>query len=185
MIIVDYINANNILVQFLDKNKTIVKTKYCHFKKGKVGNPFDKTVCENGFLGVGNFKSHNINNVVTKEYEEWRHMLERCYNIKIQKKHPTYIGCTVCEEWLNFQKFAKWWTDNHYEIKNYRMELDKDILIKGNKIYSPETCCIVPSNINTLFTKANKSRGQYPIGVSYHIPTNKFVSNYNNNEKNK
>jgi len=183
MFIAKYINANNILVQFKDQNQVVIKTKYCHFSKGAVGNPFDKTVCNNGYLGLGVFKSHNVNNVVTLEYDEWRHMLERCYNTKIQNKYPTYIGCTVCEEWHNFQNFAKWWRNNYYNVEGYRTELDKDILIKNNKYYSPETCCVVPSNINALFTKGNKQRGKYPIGVSYYKSTGKFVAHCCNGKR--
>ena len=59
------------------------------------------------------------------------------------------------------------------------MDLDKDILMKGNKIYSPDTCVFVPKNINTLFTKSNKSRGKYPIGVYFNKDRNKFQVNCN------
>ena len=93
-------------------------------------------------------------------------MIHRCYDPYYINEHLTYIDCYVCEEWHNFQVFAKWFYENYYEIKNEKMNLDKDILIKGNKLYSPETCLIVPERINTLFIKCDKSRGKYPIGVS-------------------
>ena len=95
-------------------------------------------------------------------------MIRRCYDPYLLNEHPTYIECLVCEEWHNFQNFAKWYEENYYEIKGERMNLDKDILVKENKIYSPETCIIVPDKINSLFTKRNNDRGKYPIGVSYH-----------------
>ena len=56
------------------------------------------------------------------------------------------------------------------------MNLDKDILIKGNKIYSPETCIFVPKNINLLFVKSDAKRGDYPIGVNYNKRSGKFVA---------
>ena len=46
------------------------------------------------------------------------------------------------------------------------MHLDKDILCKGNKVYSRENCIFVPQRINNLFTKNNKVRGKNPIGVT-------------------
>ena len=94
-----------------------------------------------GVTGQGEY-SHlvrKINGKHTKVYSVWHDMLGRCYNKKYQEKKPTYIGCTVCEEWHNFQNFAKWYEENYYEVNNEEMALDKDILIKGNKIYSPQT----------------------------------------------
>lgn len=80
-------------------------------------------------------------------------MLERCYSARYQERKPTYKGCSVCDEWLNYQNFAKWYDDNYYEIKGEIMCLDKDILVKGNKIYSPENCVFVPNYINVLFAR--------------------------------
>lgn len=95
----------------------------------------------------------------------WVGMIERCYDNKYHIKKPTYKGCTVCDEWLNFQNFAKWYTEHeYYGISGY--QLDKDILITGNKKYSPETCELVPSQINSLLLDSKKSRGDYPIGVT-------------------
>jgi hypothetical protein len=63
------------------------------------------------------------------------------------------------------------------------MCLDKDILFKGNKIYSPETCVFVPSDINILFTKTNAKRGDFPIGVTYNKKVGKYQSRCNVNSK--
>ena len=118
-------------------------------------------------------------------------MLKRCYDPYYINKKPTYINCYVCEEWHNFQNFAEWFYENYYTIKNEVMHLDKDILYKGNKFYSPQTCCFVPENLNSLFTKNDVIRGKYPIGVSWDKEKNKFVSTcsvYNfeiNKKKNK
>ena len=101
-------------------------------------------------------------------------MLKRCYSDECQKKHPTYKDCTVCEEWHNYSDFKEWFDNNYYEIEGERMALDKDILVKGNKIYSPNTCVFVPQNINTLFIKSNKTRGKYPIGVYFRKDKNKY-----------
>ena len=98
---------------------------------------------------------------------------------KYQEKEPTYKECTVCTEWHNFQAFAEWYENNYYEIPNESMSLDKDILFKGNKIYSPETCVFVPKNINSLFTKCDKSRGNDPIGA-HQSPSGNYQVQCNN-----
>ena len=101
-------------------------------------------------------------------------MLLRCYDEKYHEKYPTYKNCKVCEEWHNYTNFGDWFVDNYYEIEGQKMCLDKDILYKGNKVYSPNTCVFVPNNINVLFVKGNKMRGDYPIGVDYNKINGKF-----------
>lgn len=82
-------------------------------------------------------------------YTKWADMLRRCYDEKFQNKHKSYIGTIVCEEWLYFSKFKFWVLSQQWE----GLDLDKDILVKNNKIYSPETCCFVPAMINRAFSK--------------------------------
>ena len=93
-------------------------------------------------------------------------MLKRCYDPKLHEKYSTYKGCEVENYLLNYQHMCEWIGNNYYEVPGERMCLDKDILCKGNKIYSRETCIFVPERSNTLFTKCNKSRGKDPIGVT-------------------
>lgn len=118
---------------------------------------YEPTVC-----GVGYWGCNDVDRDSTA-YSKWRDMLHRCYNPKIHEKYPGYIGCTVSEEWKNFSNFKYWYEKNNYGSS--ALNLDKDILYKGNKIYSPDTCCIVPKDINTLFTNCRESRGALPIGV--------------------
>ena len=101
-------------------------------------------------------------------------MLKRCYDEEYLKKYLTYKGCEVAKNLLNFQNFGDWYEDNYYKIPSEKMHLDKDILVKGNKIYSAENCIFVPERINTLFTKCDKVRGECPIGVSYSKQDKKF-----------
>jgi hypothetical protein len=115
------------------------------------------------------------NGKLTDEYVCWRHMLQRCYSPRYHVKRPTYIGCAVCDPWLYFQTFAKWYNSNYYEIPLLgKSHIDKDILVKGNKIYSPDNCVFVPEVINNLFTKSNATRGKYPIGVDYYKRDKKY-----------
>ena len=118
-----------------------------------------------GYIGIGEHKPC-INGVCTKEYVVWRNMLRRCYDKEHQKVYKTYKGCTVAREWHNFQNFAEWYNKEYYDIGE-ELELDKDIMIKGNKKYSPEGCLLVPSRINTLIIKRDANRGKYPLGVTF------------------
>ena len=102
-----------------------------------------------GFIGVGDYKP-SFNGRNTKQYISWKGMLERCYSPKWHKEKPTYIGCTVCDEWLNFQAFAEWYDASY--ITGF--QLDKDIKLIGNKIYSPENCKFVSSGDNNEMAHA-------------------------------
>ena len=175
MKIVEYKDAVNIIVEFQDKYKARVHTTYRCFKNGGVKNPYDREVCGVGYYGVGKYKSRGKDGKKTRAYETWRDMIRRCYDPHTINKYPTYIDCYVCELWHCFQNFAKWYYENYYEVENETMCLDKDILCKNNKIYSPETCIFVPQRINVLFTKRDTTRGEYPIGVNYYKPYGKLL----------
>ena len=148
-------------------------TCYNNFKNGSIKNPSLVSLFGVGYLDVeyGNGVSNSVS------YKTWLHMLSRCYNKK-EKKYKFYGGCGVyvCDEWLSYKVFKEWFDKNYYEVLNDKMNLDKDILNKGNKIYSPNNCIFAPSKINKLFTKAKKIRGSYPIGVCYHKPNKKYTA---------
>lgn len=182
MKIVEYKNANDIIVEFQDEYKAKVHTKYCHFKNGNIKNPYDKSVIfGTGYIGIGKYNHKDYPNI----YEKWRNMLRRCYDPYFINKNLAYKDCFVCEEWHNLQNFCKWWEENIYNCNNERMELDKDILFKNNKIYSPQTCLIVPKRINLLFTKSDAIRGKYPIGVDWHNEKFRARCSILNKENNK
>lgn len=183
MKIIKYNNYSDIDIEFengyVSKNNT-----YQNFKKGQVRNYLIEYVFGVACLGQGKYISEK-NDIVTPEYECWINMLRRCYSDKYKKQFPTYKTCIACDEWLNFQNFAEWYNQNFYTAKNENMHLDKDILVKGNKIYSPETCIFVPSRINKLFIKGDNFRGKYPIGVTYKSDINKFIARCNTLDKRK
>lgn len=133
-------------------------------------------------VGVNDYKGNTkYNHVHIQSYHTWGQMLKRCYSKEFLDKQPTYRGCSVCEEWWSFSNFKKWFDENY--IEGYC--LDKDILFKGNKIYSPETCCFVPNEINVLLCKNDSRRGKMPIGVYERKMVNgyKYVAYVNNNTK--
>lgn len=104
-------------------------------------------------------------------YQAWQGMIKRCYDPKFHARNETYIGCEVCEEWQRFSNFFAWWKLNHV----YGYELDKDLLIPGNKVYSPLTCLYIPKSLNLFTGNSQRIRGKYPIGASFHKSTGKFI----------
>lgn len=162
MTITKWYDCDHLVVTFDDGCiREITSSGNRRWAKGNIRSYNFPTVYNKGYLG-GDYYNNAKDRFV---YKTWNHMLERCYTDKYHKLFPTYINCSVCDEWLNFQNFARWYYDNLWlELENSR--LDKDILFKHNKIYSPNTCCIVDNRINVLFTKGDKNRGNFPIGVS-------------------
>lgn len=109
-------------------------------------------------------------------YATWSSMLERCYSEKKQNTNPTYRGCTVSEEWLTFSNFRKWMIEQEWE----GMQLDKDLLVSGNKHYSAETCVFVTQQVNNFLVDSGKTRGKYLIGVYLNKGNNKYISSCRN-----
>ena len=114
-----------------------------------------------------------------ESYKRWHWIMNRCYSNAIHELQPEYKECTVCEEWKNYSNFKLWYEQYIVEIRMFdeAFELDKDILIKGNTVYSPETVCFVPKMINSLFTNGKKNRGDYPLGVYFDKDKKKYVAN--------
>lgn len=179
MKIIRYGNSEDIDIEFLDDFHYVKEHQaYVNFKNGGIKNPYDKNICGIGYLGVGKFHCKHPNGVHTMEYQNWIAMIRRCYDVDRQSTYPAYYGiCEVCEEWYNFQVFARWYEENYYQVGNERMHIDKDILVKGNKIYSPETCILVPQRINMLFMKKPNKYG-LPNGVKPRA-NGKYEAKYN------
>ena len=117
----------------------------------------------------------------TIQYTAWSSMRQRCYDKKLHLKHPSYKNCYICEEWLDFQIFAKWFDQNY--ISGY--QLDKDLLKYNNKLYSPSTCSFVPQEINLALLKPCTKR-ELPLGVyKHHYTPNKYVSHIKENKVSK
>lgn len=121
--------------------------------------------------GIGYHGSEDVD-CKSDSYLKWHDMINRCYNAKFHERQPQYKGCTVCEEWLNYSNFKVWYDQN--KVSDMPFDLDKDIVFKGNKVYSPETCCFVPHAINTLFLRTKAARGDFPMGVYYDKDKKKY-----------
>lgn len=105
---------------------------------------------------------------ITKYYKLWQSMLHRCTD-KEWERHPTYAGTSCSENFKSYSFFYEWCQEqigfDKRDDKGRAWHLDKDLLIKGNKLYSEDNCVFVPQRINSLLTKMKASRGKYPIGV--------------------
>ena len=165
MIIKEYRNALDIDVYFPEYDWTFKHGEYKSFKNGKIKCPYEPRIYGVGFIGEGEYKCRE-NGKLKLEYVIWHDTLKRCYDPKFKEKYSTYKDCKMEDYLLNFQHMAKWINGNYYEIPGEVMCLDKDILCKGNKVYSRETCIFVPERINKLFTKCDKRRGDSPIGTN-------------------
>lgn len=118
-------------------------------------------------FGVGRWGSVSVN-TSSKAYKKWLAMLERCYSSAYHAWRPSYEGCEVCKEWRTFTNFENWFNEHYYEVEGERMSLDKDILVKGNTVYGPDTCCIVPQAINSMFTQRRSDKfDKLPYGICY------------------
>lgn len=158
--LIEYFSCTNCTFRFEDG--TILKNReYGDLKKGYVRNPNYRSVCGVGYLGEGEYKGCT-NKHRAKSYLMWKNILLRCYETDADKFIPRYKNCTVSEEWHNYQNFAKWYEDNYIE----GFEIDKDLLVKGNKIYGPDTCCFIPQEINNTIRNFNKPGKKYPTGVT-------------------
>lgn len=105
-------------------------------------------------------------------YRRWCNMLHRVYSLEYHSKHPSYIGCSVENEWLSLMSFRKWMMIQEWHGK----ELDKDILFKDNKVYGPNTCVFVDKEVNYFLLDSRSSRGEFSIGVSLNKKTGKYLA---------
>lgn len=160
---IDYIDSSNAYFDIITKldNDDIVKyIKKAGFDNQYIKSPYDKSIYGVGYRSVGSYSRSTSE----KFYKTFNRMMERSYDKTYKSKYTSYNDVKVAAMWHNLQLFAEWCEENYYEISEERMELDKDIMIKNNKIYAPDRCLFVPRHINTLFRKRRKENN-LPIGV--------------------
>jgi len=157
--IVEYTSARKCTVEFENGIK-IENKNYFEVCDGIISNPNHRRFVGVGFIGVGNYDMVQ-NGIAHKRFICWYGMMCRCYSKNDKYTQKAYLDCSVCDEWHNYQIFSKWFEENYIE----GFQLDKDILVKGNKVYSPETCCFVPNKINRMFIKKINKNSDLPVGV--------------------
>ena len=173
--ILKYNGWTNVEIQFL-KTGFETTVQLGNIKIGSVKDPYLPSVYGVGVLGT-KYPS-KVNGIITKEYDLWNGMLERCCNDVYKKKNPTYEGCKVSDKFKSYEYFYEW-CHKQIGFGNQGWQLDKDLLVKGNKIYSESTCVFLPSEINSLLTKRDNNRGEYLIGVSWHNTNKAFRASVN------
>ena len=161
--VVEYRIYRAILVEHNDKHKHRALVRGAALIKGQIKNPYLKHVHGFGFFGCGKYRS-SLDGEKTPVYTAWKRMLDRAYSKKFYKKSAAYKGVTVCNEWLDFQAFAAWWS-NEPRSGLEGFHLDKDLRISGSKQYSPASCSFVPACINILLTDCNSAFKELPQGV--------------------
>ena len=173
--IISYKDSKNVRVKFIDTGFETV-ARLDNIRNGKVKDRYLPSVYGVGIVGTKYPISEG--GVHTKEYGLWKNMLRRCYSDTYKKKYPTYIDCKCSENFKSYEYFYEW-CNEQIGFGNIGFELDKDLLVKGNKVYSEDSCIFIPTEINTLLVKRAASRGEHLIGVYWHSKNKAFVARVN------
>ena len=176
--ILKYNDNKNVEIQFLRTGyETVVHLG--SIKSGSVKDPYSPSLYGVGILGTKYPSMVNGRN--TKEYLLWQCMLQRCCSGDFKNKYPTYKDCEVSENFKSYEYFYEW-CHKQIGFGNEGWQLDKDLLTKGNKAYSENSCIFIPREINQLLVKRTASRGQHLIGVYWNKKGKAFVAQINKNK---
>ena len=176
--ILKYNDTANVEIQFLKTGYETV-AMLGNIKSGNVKDRYLPSVYGVGITGT-KYPS-KINGAQIKEYTLWNSMLKRCYSEGFKKKNPTYIDCEVSENFKSYEYFYEWcYKQIGFCVGGF--ELDKDLLLKGNKVYSENTCIFIPAEINSLLTKREALRGERLIGVCWCKRDKAFVAQVSRNK---
>lgn len=172
LMIIGYEGAYDVSVEFINTGTLVTGVQMAHIKRGLVRDENLPILYGKCFLGTGKYKSKREGKDAI-EYNVWKQVLERCFNENYKKKYPTYQNCTLNDHWRNFQNFAEWyWSEKGAGIKGWH--LDKDLLRKGNKEYGPDTCCLLPQDVNKALKLSMTSDKTTPIGT-HQRPNGVFI----------
>ena len=176
--VLKYNDSKNVEIQFLKTGYETVAT-LDNIRNGKVKDPYSPSVFGIGTLGTKYPISEGCRG--TKEYVLWKDVLRRCYSDTFQKKQPTYKDCEVSDKFKSYEHFYEWCHKQvGFGVEGF--EIDKDLLIKGNKVYSEDSCVFLPAEINMVLVKCTASRGEYLIGVSWCNTKKAFVARVRKNK---
>lgn len=174
---IDYRTRKDCDFKFMDEHQFIIKNRsYGDFLNGSLKNPYSLSVCNIGYIGNG----YNYSDK-PEAYKIWSNMIHRCYQTRTDRRRDiNYKKCIISGDWQNFQNFVDWYDNN---IKLYMLDdtpcIDKDLLYKNNRIYSPKTCLLIPEEINIFMTNSKFKRGEFPIGVYFDKDSNNFKAQCN------
>ena len=180
--VLKYNDSGNVEIQFLNTGFKMF-ARLGDIKNGEVKDKYLPSVFGVGISGTK--YPIRVNGRNTKEYALWCDMLRRCYSDTFQKKHPTYKDCEASENFKSYEYFYEWCNEQvgfGNEGNESPFHLDKDLLIKGNKVYSESTCVFLPQEINSLLTKRTALRGKNLIGVYWDKTHKAFIALVNKNK---
>ena len=177
--VTEYIDSHNITVKFLNTG-AIKNTTASALTTGILK---DSEVHDTHKYGVMDIpKSVGRGGRCDPLYKKWNGMMQRCYNPKNKINNPAYEACTSSKTFRHFSKFKSWYY-SQIGCEQEGWHLDKDILIKGNKVYSEDTCCIVPPEINVALTNNKSVRGSFPQGVIYNSTKTRYRARIQRGDK--
>lgn len=171
--VIDVANSNRVTVKFIDDFGYEVVTRIADLKKGYVKNPYAPSVCGVGYLGGGKF-SPSKDSVKTLAYVQWHGFIRRSYDLKYKNKEKSYEKVSVCDEWHCFDTFAEWFYNQVGCDKGFH--IDKDLFGNKSYLYSPENCCLIPSEINIFLSSISSVKGNSKVGVYYNKKDKRFHS---------
>ena len=176
--ILKYNDKKNVEIQFL-KTGFETTVELGSIRNGKVKDRYLPSVYGVGV--IGDKYPSKVYGVLTKEYKLWTSMLVRCYSDNSKKRRPTYEGCEVSDNFKSYEYFYEWCNKQvGFGVEGF--ELDKDLLVKGNKLYSEDSCVFIPVEINSLLVKRENMRGKYLIGVHWCNTKKVFVAQVSRNK---
>lgn len=143
--------------------------------RGEVKDCFKPTVQGFGIIGTENVRDDE--GVILETYRKWESMIGRVYSKSVKTGMSiTPISAPLYLKTFVGLKISEVGVKNKSVFGNQGWHLDKDILVKGNKVYSPETCRFVPPELNSLLVNSRATRGEFPVGVYYDVSRSKFQS---------
>lgn len=161
--IIEYVNASKIVIEFDGYPDKLKITNSSALRSGSFKNNYKPTICGMGYIGDG-WASISKRSAESLVYDVWVNMLSRCYDDYTQSQQPAYIGCSVDERWHSLEVFAHWYLNHPFRGEGFH--LDKDLLVKGNRVYSEEVCTLIPPEVNAALSIKPSPKSGLPIGVN-------------------
>jgi hypothetical protein len=145
-IIKTFKGSQRVVIKWLDEYQHTTEIYQCALPRSNLKNPYERTIIGVGFLGT----SYAAQNPLKFKREKivWSGLFKRAYDEKTLIERPGYAGATVNAGWHEFGGFVDW-TEQAVGWKNKNWHVDKDLILRGNREYGPETCCMLPPVVNS------------------------------------
>ena len=171
--VIEYQDSRTVNIVFDGYEKHIKTLRSDHLREGKFKNNYKPVLFGVGYIGEGKYRPRD-NAFMKMVYDTWKNMIARGYSDETKAKQPTYVSVSVCEDWFNFQNFADWMINHEFSGLGYH--LDKDLISRGNKLYSKENCTLLPRELNAVLSVKNTLIKGIPTGV--HKVGNRYLAKF-------